>query len=83
VEASWKIEGGRLTLDVWIPVGSSAEVHILTASPGEVLEGQRPAGEAPGVKFLRIERGRAVFAVASGRYRFACTAVEPAGNSAP
>ena len=82
VETRWEIGEHRLTLDVWIPVGSSAEVHIPAASPEEVLEGGKPAREAVGVKFLRLERGRAAFAVASGHYHFASTAAGAENPSA-
>jgi hypothetical protein len=36
----------------------------------EVAEGKSKAVHAKGVDFKRMEDGRAVFAVASGRYRF-------------
>jgi alpha-L-rhamnosidase len=35
-----------------------------------VTENGRPAAQSPGVKFLRMERGAAVYAVGSGRYTF-------------
>ncbi len=35
-----------------------------------MTEGGRPAAGAPGVKFLRMEPGAAVFEVGSGTYSF-------------
>jgi hypothetical protein len=34
------------------------------------MEGDRPAKNAPGVKFLRRESGAAIFSMGSGEYSF-------------
>jgi len=67
--SSWhKRRDGNFTLDVTVPVGSTATVSIPAASRSAVTEGGRRNAE--GVTFLRYAGGRAVFSVGSGEYRF-------------
>jgi alpha-L-rhamnosidase len=79
VASAWRRDGAALTLAVEVPVSVAATVHVPAARAEDVTEGGRPASQAPGVRFLRIEDGRAVFEVGSGRYAFAT----PAGALAP
>jgi hypothetical protein len=53
-----------------VPANTTATVFVPAGSPEHVLEGGMFARNAPGVKFLRMENGRAVFHVGSGRYHF-------------
>jgi len=69
--AGWRRSAdGTLALDVTVPVGSTAEVHVPASSASTVAEGGRPAGESPHVHFVRDADGRAVFSVGSGEYHF-------------
>jgi alpha-L-rhamnosidase len=78
IVSQWKRDGDALTLEVEIPPNTTAEVHVPVLRPAEgaaraadaVTENGRPAAQSPGVKFLRMERGAAVYAVGSGRYTF-------------
>ena len=54
IESGWKRDGERLTLDVTVPVNTSAVVHVPAASAEGITESGRPAAEAPGVRFLRM-----------------------------
>jgi alpha-L-rhamnosidase len=77
IASEWKREGGTLTLGVTIPTNATATVHVPAKDAAAVTEGGRPAGEAEGVRFLRMEGGAAVFAVGSGAYRFASALPAP------
>ena len=70
IQSAWKIEKNQFILDITIPANTSADVYIPAESQMEVAEGKSKAVHAKGVDFKRMEDGRAVFAVASGRYRF-------------
>lgn len=77
--AGWRRSAdGTLAVDVTVPVGSTAEVHIPTSSANAVTEGGRPAGESPHVQFVREADGRAVFNVDSGEYHFITRVTKPA-----
>jgi alpha-L-rhamnosidase len=70
IESNWCREGGRFTLEVTVPVNTTATVCVPAKDPAAVTEGGRAATAAEGVRFLRAEDGCAVFAVASGKYGF-------------
>jgi hypothetical protein len=70
IAVQWRRDKGAFALDVDLPPNTSAEVWMPAAEAGSVREGGRPIGRAPGVRFLRQDGGRAVFAVDSGRYAF-------------
>jgi alpha-L-rhamnosidase len=70
VRSEWHVENGRFVLEVSIPPNSSATVYLPAADPSNVLESGRPAQESEHVSFLEIERGRAVYDIGAGYYRF-------------
>ena len=70
IATSWKADGGRLTLDVTIPPNTTATVYVPAKDASGVTESGKPAAQAKGVKFLRMENGAAVYEVESGRYQF-------------
>ncbi|HYO09846.1 MAG TPA: family 78 glycoside hydrolase catalytic domain, partial [Tepidisphaeraceae bacterium] len=71
IESAWKRDGERLTLEVSVPPGSTATVHVPTIDPAGVTEGGGPADKADGVRRAGEAGGAAVFDVQSGRYTFA------------
>jgi hypothetical protein len=62
---------GGFSLDVEIPANATATVFVPAGEGSKVTEGGAPAAQGEGVRFLRREQGCEVFAVGSGRYRFA------------
>ena len=70
VTCDWKKAAGMLEMRVAVPVGATATVWVPATAAAAVSEGGKPAGEAEGVKFLRMEGGAAVFAVGAGSYAF-------------
>lgn len=70
VTCEWKKTGGQFELHVAVPVGATASVAVPAKDAAGVTEGGKPAGAAEGVKFLHMDRGAAVFAVAAGTYDF-------------
>ena len=71
IESEWKRENGRFTLKIAVPVGATATIYIPAPSPNSVTESGTPAGRSPGVRFIGMSRGRAVYGVGSGKYEFA------------
>jgi alpha-L-rhamnosidase len=60
-------------MEVTVPVSCRATVYVPARNPGDVSEGGMKASEIPGISFLRMESGYAVFNVGSGKYDF-CSA---------
>jgi alpha-L-rhamnosidase len=70
IASNWKIENDTFELDVTIPANTTALVYVPAKDVGSVTEGGLPAGKAKAVQFVRIDNGKVVFAIGSGRYRF-------------
>ena len=71
IRSEWKREGRRVTLNAAIPANTTATIFVPSAAAETVTESGRPAAGAPGVTFLRLEAGAAVYEVGSGAYQFA------------
>jgi hypothetical protein len=70
IVSNWKREGEKLTMEVVIPPNSTATIFVPANDATSVTESNKAAGEAKGVKFLRMENNAAVYAVGSGTYQF-------------
>jgi alpha-L-rhamnosidase len=70
IVSNWKREGNQLTMDVTIPVNTTATVYVPAKDAAGVTESGKPAAKAEGVRFLQLENDAAVFAVGSGHYHF-------------
>ncbi|MGW2613543.1 alpha-L-rhamnosidase C-terminal domain-containing protein [Streptomyces sp. NPDC001500] len=70
LSSKWSIHNGAFDLKVTVPVNTVAEVHVPSVTAAAVTEGGRPADAAESVRFLRMEKGAAVFEVGSGSYDF-------------
>ena len=70
ISLEWKCNRGHFSLNLEIPANATATVHIPAEEESSVMESGRHAHDAEGVEFTGIERGRAVYQVASGRYKF-------------
>jgi len=70
IESRWKCAGDRFTLDVTVPLGTTATVYVPARSSDTVTVDGSPLAQAQGIKFLRTETEAAVLEVESGRYTF-------------
>jgi alpha-L-rhamnosidase len=73
VATRWRRSAAGLELDVVVPPTATGRVHVPARDAAGVTEiggGRLPAERAEGVRLVGIERGRVVFEVGSGRYRF-------------
>lgn len=70
ITTSWKVEGDSFSLDVTIPPNASATICIPAKDAAAVKESGKPAATAAGLKFLRMDKGAAVYEAGSGTYAF-------------
>ena len=70
IASNWKIEGDIFELNVTIPANTTATVYVPAKDVGSVTEGGLPTDKAESVQFVRMDNGKAVFAIGSGQYRF-------------
>jgi alpha-L-rhamnosidase len=70
IKSEWKTENQETVLKVTIPTNTEADVHILTNDPERITEGGKPLSAYPEIKFLRMEKGYAIYTIGSGSYEF-------------
>ncbi|HEX2988650.1 MAG TPA: family 78 glycoside hydrolase catalytic domain [Chloroflexota bacterium] len=70
IASDWKIADGTFSWRIEIPANTTGAIYVPAKDAELVAEGGRPAKGATGVRFLRMEDGRAIFEVGSGRYLF-------------
>jgi alpha-L-rhamnosidase len=73
IACDWKLDAGKLTMNITVPVNTTAIVELPTNDPGSVTESGKPAADAEGVKTLQPTKHAAVFEVQSGNYAFVAT----------
>ena len=74
VGSAWRKTPEGLEMDVTVPPNATAVVYVPATAPDEVTEhgsgGAVRADAAEGVRLLRVEAGRVIYEIGSGRYRF-------------
>jgi alpha-L-rhamnosidase len=70
IASDWRQEHGCFQWRITVPVNTTATVWVPASEASRVTESGQPASQSPGVKFLKMEKERAVFLVGSGNYRF-------------
>jgi alpha-L-rhamnosidase len=70
IRSSWQRKGEKFTLEITIPVNTTATIYVPSSDAESVTEGDRPDSAAKDMQFVGIEGKYAVFAVGSGKYRF-------------
>jgi alpha-L-rhamnosidase len=68
--SSWTNKTGLFSFDLTIPAGSTALVSLPVSGSKMVFEGEQPVASAVGVKAAGQKKGRALFNVVSGTYKF-------------
>jgi alpha-L-rhamnosidase len=69
--SSWKREKGKFTLDITVPLNTSATVWVPTKNGDAVTESGGKLADISGLKVLKAERGVVIVEVPSGSYSFA------------
>jgi alpha-L-rhamnosidase len=70
IGSEWKIASGAFVWSVEVPPNATATIYVPAKDASAVIEGTRPAVEAKGVRFLRMEGAAAVYSIGSGTYVF-------------
>lgn len=70
IKSEWVKEANTFFWDITVPGNSKAKVFIPANNKSDVIENGEKATKADGIKFLKMEQGRAVFEIESGEYHF-------------
>jgi alpha-L-rhamnosidase len=68
ISVAWRRGEDGFSLELSVPVNTTATVYVPAADSATVTESGKPAAQSPGVKFLRMEGSSAVYRVESGDY---------------
>jgi alpha-L-rhamnosidase len=68
--SSWKLEGDRFRIDVFIPPNTRATVVLPTKNASDVTENGKPVLQAEGLKLGATVEGCASYECESGQYHF-------------
>jgi alpha-L-rhamnosidase len=66
----WKKEGKKFIIDINVPAGCSATVHVPAVNASKIKESNKKPEQLPEVNFLKEEDGYAIYKVGSGEYQF-------------
>lgn len=70
IASAWQFTNNTLTLNVTIPANTTAEIHVPTTNAAAITEGGVAAGSSPGVTYVGVSNGAAIYNVGSGAYIF-------------
>jgi alpha-L-rhamnosidase len=70
IASEWKKDKTGFHWNITVPVNATATVYLPAKSAEGIKADGRAVGRGRGVKFLRMDNGRAVLEVGSGRYAF-------------
>jgi alpha-L-rhamnosidase len=70
IVCGWKVSNTGYEMEVSIPANTTATVYIPAQNIGNITERGKPALNAGGVKYLRMDKSFAVVEVGSGSYMF-------------
>jgi alpha-L-rhamnosidase len=70
IESDWKMEGGKLVMDVTIPANTSATIEIPAGGAEGITESGQPLANAQGLKVVKTGEGATTLEAGSGTYHF-------------
>jgi alpha-L-rhamnosidase len=70
IKSYWKKENDQLRWNISVPGNATAVVYLPARQIADVREGNALASSSEGVRFLKMENGKAVFEIGSGNYSF-------------
>lgn len=76
VATDWKLKGKQFDLNVTIPPNTTARVFILAKRAEDITESGKPIARCKDAKFIKLDKGAAVFEVGSGSYAFHSASAE-------
>jgi alpha-L-rhamnosidase len=70
IESAWKINQGALNCKISIPANTSATFYLPAQSEKDVKESGKSIDGSRDIRFVKYEKGKAVYELPSGSYEF-------------
>ena len=80
IKSSWRIDGNRLIYKATVPANTTATLYLPGISADSVTEGGKPGTESKGIRFIKLEDGKVVYALEAGSYTFISVLAEEKKN---
>lgn len=77
ISTAWTLAGSTFNLAVTIPPNTTAQIFVPTTNASAITESGLPAASAPGVNYLGLSNGCALFAIGSGHYAWSSPVPAP------
>jgi alpha-L-rhamnosidase len=68
ISTAWTNVGNTFNLDVVIPPNTTAQIYVPTTNAAAITESGVPAASSPGVTYVGVSNGCAIYNVGSGHY---------------
>ena len=68
ISTAWTNTGNTFNLDTVIPPNTTAQIYVPTTSAAAITESGVPAASSPGVSYVSLSNGFAIYNVGSGHY---------------
>ena len=69
IESTWRRDNQRFSLDITVPVGSTATIYFPHSDVKAIRESGHPAASLPELNFQGVRHGQSIFKATSGIYR--------------
>ena len=70
VSSEWRLDDNVLTINAVIPPNTTAEIYLKTSDARKITDSGKLVSDSKEIRFLRMEKGHAVYLVGSGVYSF-------------
>ncbi|HEY4414987.1 MAG TPA: family 78 glycoside hydrolase catalytic domain [Verrucomicrobiae bacterium] len=70
IVSNWSRQAGGFTLEITIPVNTTATVQVPTENVDSITESGQPVAKVSGIKYMGMSQGAAVYSIGSGTYKF-------------
>jgi len=70
IASDWRIKADRFYWSLSVPANTTATIVVPVGDLDAIKEGRKPARTSRGLRFTKLENGRAVFEAEAGYYRF-------------
>jgi alpha-L-rhamnosidase len=70
ISSSWKMEHKKLIYAATVPANTTATLYLPAVDIKTIKEGGKPVANSKGIRFIRFQKGKAVYELQSGSYEF-------------
>ena len=70
IESGWRLNKGNMLYSATVPANTTATLYLPASSEKVITESGKPVSMSKGVRFIKYQKGKAIFELNSGYYIF-------------